>query len=677
MRQFSFVKVMLVFLTPFLLGGTCQRPTDPLNDGTIQLFYKVNVDGAASIGLSGLSSVEVITSRIAAKLHADTSFGPEYVLDAIGGTTILPAQTQLITGNSYACPPGQVTQLRFYPTSIKLNFNDGTSLPVRLPSADQTGWKVVVDDSVYPNGYQIKSYEVTGIVLFMTLAELFHHADDQGWMAYPTIKSAEYNIIDQTGFEPGVINVVFNSTTSQTDINSIISGGNFQIIFQYPKSSRKIYKLRLSPNSDLNTAHSYLRGFASVVAAAPSVHIRNNQLTPNEGTPPALAILGAEQGWAAVKNLIGSVGIPNIVIAEVSIEGVNIEHNDLWQNTWINQGEILPICPLATGDVDGDGFITFKDFNDPRFPAAFRPPDVNGDGRITPIDLLAAGSPYVNGIDDDGNGFPDDLCGWNFVDNNRFPGGTGDHDAGVSGIMDAVGNNGLNTAGVCWNCRLMPIRVGDKSDAAFWGFVYACDNGAHVANFSAAATLIPSNISPTCPDMVQVDKTGYATVVSEMNSLITSTFNNIAIPTPLYVLSAGNCGVDLTNVNLYVWPQKAFAADPSSAATALVVAATANTNVSVGGLANYSNFSSAAQIAAPGNWANMLNGASNTTNNYSGEGTSFAAPTVSGIAGLVASCNLAAYAIPNGDALKTDLLNNHTIAGTIPGLPVVTMANLP
>jgi hypothetical protein len=77
----------------------------------------------------------------------------------------------------------------------------------------------------------------------------------------------------------------------------------------------------------------------------------------------------------------------------------------------------------------------------------------------------------------------------------------------------------------------------------------------------------------------------------------------------------------------------------------------------------------------------MLDGTSNVTNTYGGLGTSFAAPTVGGVAGLIAAGNLAIYATPDGDALKADLLANHTVEGTglggIPGSRLVSMTNLP
>ncbi|HEU4833221.1 MAG TPA: S8 family serine peptidase [Pyrinomonadaceae bacterium] len=79
-----------------------------------------------------------------------------------------------------------------------------------------------------------------------------------------------------------------------------------------------------------------------------------------------------------------------------------------------------------------------------------------------------------NGIDDDGNGFTDDVRGFNFVNNNgtTFSGSPAeDHASHVSGIAGAVGNNGVGIAGVNWSVGLMSLKFldqngfGDTSDA--------------------------------------------------------------------------------------------------------------------------------------------------------------------------------------------------------------------
>ncbi|MFH0928701.1 MAG: S8 family serine peptidase [bacterium] len=103
-----------------------------------------------------------------------------------------------------------------------------------------------------------------------------------------------------------------------------------------------------------------------------------------------------------------------------------------------------------------------------------------------------------NGIDDDHNGYVDDIIGWDFVTNTNSPtpkltddanpGGM-HHGTLVAGIIGAMGNNGIGVAGLNWNVRIMPVRVLDGSGYGVTSKVddairYAVDNGANVINLS-------------------------------------------------------------------------------------------------------------------------------------------------------------------------------------------------
>jgi len=95
-----------------------------------------------------------------------------------------------------------------------------------------------------------------------------------------------------------------------------------------------------------------------------------------------------------------------------------------------------------------------------------------------------------NGLDDDANGYVDDVYGWNVLDGGS---NTVDDDYGhgthVSGIIAARGNNGLGIAGMAWNSRLMIVKVLDENGDGYYsglaeGLAYAADNGAQIANLS-------------------------------------------------------------------------------------------------------------------------------------------------------------------------------------------------
>lgn len=138
----------------------------------------------------------------------------------------------------------------------------------------------------------------------------------------------------------------------------------------------------------------------------------------------------------------------------------------------------------------------------------------------------------IDGIDNDNNGFVDDVRGWDFVDNatNVAPGedglladndpmdfnGHGTHTAGIAG---AVTNNGVGIAAISYNVSVMPLRIGwhntsgngvGTSSGMSQAFVYAADNGAHVASlsFSNSAPVIDGAYYAFLNDVVVVASAG-------------------------------------------------------------------------------------------------------------------------------------------------------------------------
>jgi len=63
-----------------------------------------------------------------------------------------------------------------------------------------------------------------------------------------------------------------------------------------------------------------------------------------------------------------------------------------------------------------------------------------------------------NGIDDDHNGFIDDVHGWDFINHDNDPMDDNGHGTHVSGTIGAVGNNSLGVVGVNWHVRIMPLK---------------------------------------------------------------------------------------------------------------------------------------------------------------------------------------------------------------------------
>jgi thermitase len=110
-------------------------------------------------------------------------------------------------------------------------------------------------------------------------------------------------------------------------------------------------------------------------------------------------------------------------------------------------------------------------------------PELAGDCRINTREIPG------NKQDEDGNGYVDDVCGWDFVDKDNDPSDELGHGTHVAGIIAAAMNNGIGLAGIASGVSLLPLRVLDRNNQGTWGdiaeaIVYAADMGAQVINLS-------------------------------------------------------------------------------------------------------------------------------------------------------------------------------------------------
>src|SRR5437660_2210788 len=128
-------------------------------------------------------------------------------------------------------------------------------------------------------------------------------------------------------------------------------------------------------------------------------------------------------------------------------------------------------------DCNGDGVFNMPDYDgDPAVT------DVNNNGVTDPEDLILL---FSNGVDDDGNGYVDDMCGYEFCefDNDPFDEVQYGHGTGEAEDSSAEANNG-GDLGACPNCMVMPVRVGDSFVADVnsfaQGVVFSVDSGAAV-----------------------------------------------------------------------------------------------------------------------------------------------------------------------------------------------------
>ncbi len=93
-----------------------------------------------------------------------------------------------------------------------------------------------------------------------------------------------------------------------------------------------------------------------------------------------------------------------------------------------------------------------------------------------------------NSNDDDGNGFIDDVNGWNFFIDNNNPRDVFGHGTSIAGIIGAVGNNTLGVTGIAWNVKILPVKwtsgaSGSLSDALA-ATEYATMMGVDIMNHS-------------------------------------------------------------------------------------------------------------------------------------------------------------------------------------------------
>ncbi|HKX30064.1 MAG TPA: S8 family serine peptidase, partial [Blastocatellia bacterium] len=204
------------------------------------------------------------------------------------------------------------------------------------------------------------------------------------------------------------------------------------------------------------------------------------------------------------------------------------------------------------------------------------------------------------GVDDDHNGYLDDLAGWNFVDDSSAIDDDHGHGTAMAGIIAAEADNGGGLSGVMWRARLMPLKALDRSGTGAISEVveaidYAAAQGASVINCSFGTE-------------------GYS------QSLLDA-IDRAAASGALVVASAGNQGADLAHTPYY----------PASYNLGNLIAVAASTNTDQ--LAEFSNWGADnVQIAAPG--VEIV-----TTSAGGGylrlTGTSAAAPLVAGVAGLL------------------------------------------
>jgi subtilisin family serine protease len=343
---------------------------------------------------------------------------------------------------------------------------------------------------------------------------------------------------------------------------------SFEKIFPHKKELSKtsaesidLSKFYILKYSEDISPYELIKEFSKneLVEYAEPKYIREPTHSPNDphfvrGDQWTLKTIEAEGAWDI------SRGSKEVIIAIVDT-GVDWLHEDLADNIWINTREI---------------------------------PD--------------------NGIDDDNNGYIDDVRGWDLGgfgnvaeptpdnDPNEYE---ADHGTHVAGIASGVTNNGIGIAGVGYNCLIMAVKTSQNNQRnsngspyvlfGYEGIVYAADNGADVINCSWGGG-------------------GYSRFEDEVIQYANQ--KGVVI-----VAAAGN---DRSFKSTFC---------PASYNHVIAVASTDMND----GRSGFSNWGYYVDVAAPGSniyntWKSPFGvGSAYTTNS----GTSMAAPHVAGVAGLV------------------------------------------
>jgi len=194
-----------------------------------------------------------------------------------------------------------------------------------------------------------------------------------------------------------------------------------------------------------------------------------------------------------------------------------------------------------------------------------------------------------NGIDDDKNGYIDDVSGWNFGD--KSPTAKKEaHGTHVAGIAAAAGDNGIGISGVAWNAQIMPLDVFDNGSASDKNIsdaiYYAVNNGAKVINISLGRNLKawPDDALSTIPSEYR-DAFAYA----EANDVF------IAV-------SAGNDGDSRSDLTDWkgIGNLDRYSSVPPLLGRLFSNIATVVSSDSTNEKASYSSYGQSATIAAPG-----------------------------------------------------------------------------
>ncbi|MBX3118871.1 MAG: S8 family serine peptidase [Fimbriimonadaceae bacterium] len=313
-----------------------------------------------------------------------------------------------------------------------------------------------------------------------------------------------------------------------------IAGKNAKVVKRYPQVGFIVLDVptKQLASTRRKLADSFGEKYVEYDGAGRPAYEPNDTLWPDMWHAKAIK---ADLAWDT------SFGSDNTIVAIIDT-GVNVNHPDLAGNIWKNPGEI---------------------------PG--------------------------NGIDDDGNGYIDDIVGWDFNYNDNDPNDVNGHGTACAGLAAAVMDNNAGVCGIAPRAKIMCLKSStdsgyfyDTNDAD--AYIYALTMGAKVISCSFFS--------------------------DRVSGLEKKVIYHIADMGVLPVVAAGNAS------NVYSYYPAAYEASLAIAAI--------DTNLNKAG---FSNFGSWVDVAAPGVSLRTTTASGGYTSGFGG--TSGSTPQVAGIAALL------------------------------------------
>ena len=353
---------------------------------------------------------------------------------------------------------------------------------------------------------------------------------------------------------PGELIVKVREGASKSGLDAIEQSGMFIVDSGLLASSVKLVRATASTDADATlqaeAALDELARNPAVEYAEPN-YLMHTMATPND--PRFSQQWGLENGSgadiSAPQAWDRTTGSEDVVIGVID-SGMDITHVDLKENLFKNTGEI-------------------------------------------------AG----NNVDDDGNGYIDDVRGWDFYNHDNDPMDAGAHGTHVAGTICAEGDNGLGVVGVLWRCKIMVLQfmgpTGGFTSGAMDALSYAVAKGVRVSNNSWGT--------------------------NSLSTPLYTTIQNAQAIGHLYVAAAGNNGRDTDLVPLY---PAAFDLDN------IISVGSIQSNETPAGSSNFGAVSVDLHAPGVGILSTLSDGSYGTMS-----GTSMASPHVTGAAALLLSAN--------------------------------------